>query len=92
MKQIQDKFTSLPVCRQRKYQLRMREQGRCQDCGAKATQGGYCEKHQRKQDKQTVKITYLGRWLQTQKELHQLGLLPPEMVAQLESLGVDLKN
>ena len=34
---IIDEFTDLPISRQRKYQLRMAKQGRCVNCGKKAT-------------------------------------------------------
>jgi hypothetical protein len=44
-KAIHDEFSALPVSRQRKYQLRMRRDGRCSICGDKEASGGYCLKH-----------------------------------------------
>jgi hypothetical protein len=44
-KAIKDKFTKLPISRQRKYQLRMRRDHRCVVCGAPATLGSRCLKH-----------------------------------------------
>jgi hypothetical protein len=45
MKLIRDEFTDLPVSRQRKYQLRMRRDKRCTQCGQPAIQGSRCLKH-----------------------------------------------
>lgn len=45
-KEIKDKFTNLPISRQRKYQLRMLKRRRCTVCGDK--QGrliGLCDFH-----------------------------------------------
>jgi hypothetical protein len=42
---IQDEFTSLPISRQRKYQLRKQREGRCTECGEPAAQGSRCLKH-----------------------------------------------
>ena len=44
-KRIEDEFTDLPVSRQRKYQLRMKRDKRCTECGAPAAQGSRCVKH-----------------------------------------------
>jgi hypothetical protein len=44
-KPIKDEFADLPVSRQRKYQLRMRRNGRCTECGEPAVQGTRCLKH-----------------------------------------------
>jgi hypothetical protein len=44
-KPIQDEFTTLPISRQRKYQLRMQRDQRCTECGAPAAQGSRCLKH-----------------------------------------------
>lgn len=44
-KPIQDEFTSLPISRQRNYQLRMQRDKRCTECGAPAAQGSRCLKH-----------------------------------------------
>jgi len=43
--QIQDEFTKLPISRQRKYQLRMRRDQRCTECGEPALVGSRCLKH-----------------------------------------------
>ena len=42
---IKDEFTRLPISRQRKYQLRMKRDKRCTECGAPAAQGSRCVKH-----------------------------------------------
>jgi len=42
---ITDEFTSLPISRQRKYQLRMKRDSRCTICGEPAAQGSRCLKH-----------------------------------------------
>jgi hypothetical protein len=42
---IKDEFTDLPVSRQRRYQLRMRRDGRCILCGESAVGAFYCLKH-----------------------------------------------
>ncbi len=44
-KPIVDEFTALHVSRQRKYQLRMRRDQRCVQCGQPAAGGGRCLKH-----------------------------------------------
>jgi hypothetical protein len=44
-KPIMDEFTHLPISRQRKYQLRMRRDKRCSECGEPAAQGSRCVKH-----------------------------------------------
>ena len=44
-KPIIDEFTSLPVSRQRKYQMRMQRDGRCTECGERAAQGSRCLRH-----------------------------------------------
>ncbi len=44
-KKIQDEFTELTISRQRKYQLRMKRDKRCTECGAPASQGSRCVKH-----------------------------------------------
>ena len=36
MRQIKDRFTNLPISRQRKYQLRKKARGLCEDCGQPA--------------------------------------------------------
>lgn len=42
---IQDEFSALPISRQRKYQLRMRRDRRCAECGEPAIEGSRCLKH-----------------------------------------------
>jgi hypothetical protein len=42
---IRDKYTYLPVSRQRKYQLRKRDAGKCIICGAEATTSKFCTIH-----------------------------------------------
>lgn len=42
---IQDEFTSLPISRQRKYQLRQQKKKNCTECGKPAIQGTRCLKH-----------------------------------------------
>jgi hypothetical protein len=44
-KAIQDEFSDLPISRQRKYQLRMKREKRCQICGAPVVMGARCLKH-----------------------------------------------
>jgi hypothetical protein len=44
-KPIKDEFTDLPISRQRKYQLRMQRDKRCQICGKAAAAGSFCLKH-----------------------------------------------
>lgn len=42
---IQDEYTDLPISRQRKYQLRMKRDKRCTECGQPAAEGSRCLKH-----------------------------------------------
>jgi hypothetical protein len=44
-KKIVDRFTDLPVSRQRKYQLRMKARRRCIICGEPAVRRVYCLYH-----------------------------------------------
>lgn len=44
-RKIIDRFTHLPVSRQRKYQLRMKARKRCIICGEPAVRSGYCLYH-----------------------------------------------
>jgi len=44
-KKIQDEFTHLPISRQRKYQLRMKRDKRCTECGEPTVQGSRCLEH-----------------------------------------------
>lgn len=44
-KRIVDEFANLPISRQRKYQMRMKREGCCTECGKPAVQGSRCLKH-----------------------------------------------
>lgn len=44
-KKIMDRFTDLPVSRQRKYQLRMKARKRCIICGEPVVRTAYCLYH-----------------------------------------------
>ena len=62
---IQDEFTNLPISRQRKYQLRMQRDCRCNGCGEPAVQGSRCLKHlvkarERQRKKRGLKRRYFG--------------------------------
>jgi hypothetical protein len=62
---IQDEFTKLPISRQRKYQLRMRRDQRCTECGEPAMLGSRCLKHlvrarERQREKRGLKRRYFG--------------------------------
>ena len=62
---IQDEFTKLPISRQRKYQLRMRRDQRCTECGEAALVGSRCLKHlvmarERQRKKRGLKRRYFG--------------------------------
>lgn len=62
-RRIQDEFASLPVSRQRKYQLRMKRDKRCTECGEPAVQGSRCLKHlvkarERQREKRGLKRRY----------------------------------
>jgi hypothetical protein len=64
-KRIEDEFTDLPVSRQRKYQLRMKRDRRCTECGEMAVQGSRCLKHlvkarERQRKKRGLKRRYRG--------------------------------
>jgi hypothetical protein len=64
-KRIQDEFTDLPISRQRKYQLRMKRERRCTECGQPAVQGSRCLKHlvkarERQRKKRGLKSRYYG--------------------------------
>ena len=45
MGMIHDKYTDLQMSRQYKYQLRMRDKGKCRICGGDLVNKTYCEKH-----------------------------------------------
>jgi hypothetical protein len=62
---IKDEFADLPISRQRKYQLRMKRDQRCTECGEPAVQGSRCLKHlvkarERQRDKRGLKRRYHG--------------------------------
>jgi hypothetical protein len=62
---IEDEFTSLPISRQRKYQLRMQRDRRCTECGEPASVGSRCLKHlikarERQRTKRGLKRRYFG--------------------------------
>jgi hypothetical protein len=64
-KRIQDEFAGLPISRQRKYQLRMKRDQRCTECGEPAVQGSRCLKHlvkarERQRKKRGLKRRYYG--------------------------------
>jgi hypothetical protein len=64
-KRIKDKFTNMRVSRQRKYQLRMKRDHRCTECGEPAVQGSRCLKHlvkarERQRKKRGLKRRYYG--------------------------------
>jgi hypothetical protein len=62
---IQDEFTELPISRQRKYQLRMKRDKRCTECGRPAAEGSRCLKHlvkarERQRKKRGLRRRYYG--------------------------------
>jgi hypothetical protein len=64
-RRIEDEFTYLPISRQRRYQLRLRRDNRCTECGKPAVGSSRCLEHlvkarewQRK--KLGLKRRYLG--------------------------------
>jgi hypothetical protein len=64
-KRIEDEYADLPVSRQRKYQLRMKRDRRCTECGEPAVQGSRCLKHlvkarERQREKRGLKRRYHG--------------------------------
>jgi hypothetical protein len=64
-KRINDEFTRLSVSRQRKYQLRMKRDRRCTECGQPAVQGSRCLKHlvkarERQRKKRGLRRRYHG--------------------------------
>ena len=44
-KRIKDEFSDLPISRQWRYQLRMKQQNRCLICGEPAVRSWKCLKH-----------------------------------------------
>jgi hypothetical protein len=62
---IQDEFTELPISRQRKYQLRMKRDKKCTECGQPAAEGSRCLKHlvkarERQRKKRGLKRRYFN--------------------------------
>jgi hypothetical protein len=62
---IIDEFTSLPISRQRKYQLRRQRDQRCTECGEPAEEGSRCLKHlvkarERQRRKRGLKRRYMN--------------------------------
>ena len=62
---IKDEFTELPISRQRKYQLRMKRDKKCTECGQPAAEGSRCLKHlvkarERQRKKRGLKRRYLN--------------------------------
>jgi hypothetical protein len=62
---IQDEFTNLPISRQRKYQLRMKRDKKCTECGQPAAEGSRCVKHlvkarERQRKKRGLKRRYFN--------------------------------
>jgi len=65
-KPIQDEFTSLPISRQRKYQLRKQRDQRCTECGAPVVRGSRCLKHLiRARERQRQKLGLKRRYYRT---------------------------
>jgi len=64
-RRIEDEFADLPISRQRKYQLRMKREGRCTECGEPSVQGSRCLRHlvkarERQRKKRGLKRRYRG--------------------------------
>jgi hypothetical protein len=62
---IQDEFTTMPISRQRKYQLRMKRDSRCTECGEPAAKGSRCLKHlvmarEWQRERRALKRRYFG--------------------------------
>ena len=62
---IKDEYTTLPISRQRKYQLRMQRDKRCTECGEPAALGSRCLAHlikarERQRKKRGLKRRYYG--------------------------------
>ena len=60
---IKDEFTKLKISRQRKYQLRMKRDRRCVECGEPVMAGSRCLKHlvearERERKKRGIKGRY----------------------------------
>jgi len=60
---IKDEFTRLKISRQRKYQLRMKRDKRCTECGQPAAEGSRCLEHlvmarERQRKKRRLKRRY----------------------------------
>jgi hypothetical protein len=65
MKAIRDKFSKLPISRQRKYQLRRAREGKCEICGDPAAKGfARCPKcHVKARERQRHLRGHKRRWL-----------------------------
>ena len=64
-RRIEDEYTNLAVSRQRKYQLRMKRDHCCTECGEPAVQGSRCLKHlvkarERQRKKRGLRRRYHG--------------------------------
>ena len=60
---IQDEFSHLKVSRQRKYQLRMKRDKKCTECGEPAIKGSRCLKHMiRSRERQRKKLGLKRRY------------------------------
>lgn len=62
---IQDEYTGLQISRQRKYQLRMKRDKKCTECGQPAAEGSRCLKHlvkarERQRKKRGLKRRYFN--------------------------------
>jgi len=62
---IQDEFTTMEISRQRKYQLRMKRDKKCTECGHPAAEGSRCLKHlvkarERQRKKRGLKRRYFN--------------------------------
>ena len=80
-KRIQDEFADLPISRQRKYQLRMKRDRRCTECGEPAVQGSRCLKHlvkarERQRKKRGLRRRYYGTLSYRLESAARRGRLP----------------
>ncbi len=74
---IRDEFAGLPISRQRKYQLRMKRDQRCQQCGKPVAMGSRCLKHLIRWREKTRRRLGLKR-----RYYNTLGYRPEAIVAQ----------
>ena len=90
-KKINDEFTHLPISRQRKYQLRMAQSGRCTECGAKAIAGSRCIEHLVKaRERQRKKRKLTKRYYNTLS--YRLQTDPVAVLAQMRKMKKLLKQ